>query len=75
MTTFLGPTLLLSYVDPGVGLLAWQAIVAAFVGTLFYLRKTRKLFVRRFSALFQAARRSSHNPPRPPPKQQSSGEP
>jgi hypothetical protein len=31
----------LAYVDPGLGLLAWQALVAACVGTLFYLRKTR----------------------------------
>ena len=29
------------YVDPGVGLLAWQAIVATFVGILFQVKKTR----------------------------------
>ena len=29
------------YVDPGLGLLAWQAVVAAFLGLLFYVKKTR----------------------------------
>ena len=32
---------ILAYVDPGTGLLAWQAIVAAFVGAFFYVKKTR----------------------------------
>ena len=31
----------LLYVDPGSGLLVWQMIVAAMVGTLFYLKKFR----------------------------------
>jgi hypothetical protein len=34
---------LLMYVDPGSGLLVWQMIVAALVGTLFYLKKFRAL--------------------------------
>lgn len=34
-----------AYIDPGVGLLAWQAIVAAVLGLLFYIRKTRTLVV------------------------------
>jgi hypothetical protein len=29
------------YVDPGLGLLAWQAVVAVFLGIVFYLKKTR----------------------------------
>jgi len=33
--------ILFGYVDPGVGLLMWQTVVAALVGTVFYLRKTR----------------------------------
>ena len=33
--------LLLAYVDPGSGLLLWQAAVAAIVGLVFYLKKTR----------------------------------
>jgi hypothetical protein len=36
---------ILAYVDPGMGLLAWQALVAACVGTLFYLKKTRTWLV------------------------------
>ncbi|HTD87467.1 MAG TPA: hypothetical protein VK850_12890 [Candidatus Binatia bacterium] len=31
----------LLYVDPGSGLMVWQIIVAAMVGTLFYLKKVR----------------------------------
>jgi len=30
-----------SYIDPGLGLLVWQALVAAALGALFYVRKTR----------------------------------
>jgi hypothetical protein len=30
-----------AYIDPGMGLLAWQALVAFCVGLLFYIRKTR----------------------------------
>jgi len=37
--------LFLAYVDPGVGLLVWQTIVAAVLGLLFYLRKTRMFIV------------------------------
>ena len=32
---------ILAYVDPGTGLLAWQAVMAAIVGTFFYVKKTR----------------------------------
>ena len=34
---------LLLYVDPGSGLLIWQMIVAAMIGTLFYLKRFRTL--------------------------------
>lgn len=34
--------MILGYIDPGQGMLIWQAIVSAFVGILFYLRKTRQ---------------------------------
>jgi hypothetical protein len=30
-----------AYVDPGSGLLAWQMVVAACVGALFYVKKFR----------------------------------
>jgi hypothetical protein len=35
----------LAYIDPGVGALLWQTIIAAFVGFLFYLKQTRKWIV------------------------------
>jgi len=34
--------MMLGYIDPGQGMLIWQAIVSAFVGVLFYLKKTRQ---------------------------------
>jgi hypothetical protein len=37
---------LLLYVDPGSGLLVWQMIVAAMIGTLFYLKKFRAVMVK-----------------------------
>jgi O-antigen/teichoic acid export membrane protein len=40
--------LILAYIDPGVGALLWQTIIAAFVGFLFYLKKTRRWIVRVF---------------------------
>jgi hypothetical protein len=43
---------LLAYIDPGVGLLIWQAIVAAFVGLLFYLKKTRRWIIGLFRKMF-----------------------
>lgn len=46
--------LFLAYVDPGVGLLVWQTIVAAILGLLFYLRKTRMFIV---SLVLRATRR------------------
>ncbi len=36
---------LFGYIDPGVGLLAWQALIAAFLGLIFYLKKTRTFVV------------------------------
>jgi len=35
---------ILAYVDPGSGMLAWQLVMAGFVGLLFYLKKVRSLF-------------------------------
>jgi hypothetical protein len=34
-------TIILAYVDPGLGALLWQTSIAAFVGFLFCLKKTR----------------------------------
>jgi hypothetical protein len=47
-----------AYVDPGTGLLAWQTVVAAFVGTLFYVKKTRDWLLRCFSRLFKRGKSS-----------------
>ena len=46
-----------AYVDPGLGLLAWQALVAAFVGALFYIKKTRDFLVRLFQKVFRIGQR------------------
>jgi len=43
---------LFAYVDPGVGALLWQTITAAFVGFLFYLKKTRRWIVGVFRKMF-----------------------
>lgn len=43
----------LAYVDPGLGLLAWQALVAAFLGAIFYIKKTRDFLVRTFQRVFR----------------------
>jgi hypothetical protein len=32
---------LFAYIDPGSGLLAWQMVLAACVGCLFYIKKCR----------------------------------
>jgi hypothetical protein len=44
--------LILAYIDPGVGALLWQTIIAAFVGLLFYLKKTRRWIVDVFRKMF-----------------------
>lgn len=46
--------MIFAYVDPGLGLLAWQAVVAAFVGSIFYVRKTRNWIVRLVQKLFRS---------------------
>jgi hypothetical protein len=47
-----------AYIDPGLGLLAWQALVAACLGLLFYLKKTRALFARLFQKFSRTEKRS-----------------
>jgi hypothetical protein len=44
--------MLLAYIDPGLGALLWQTIIAAFVGFLFYLKKTRRWIVGVFRKMF-----------------------
>ena len=47
----------LAYVDPGLGLLAWQALVATFLGAIFYIKKTRDLLIRLFQKVFRIGQR------------------
>jgi len=44
---------MLAYIDPGIGALAWQTIISAFIGMFFYLKKTRLWFVGIFQKLFR----------------------
>lgn len=58
---------ILAYVDPGTGLLAWQAVVAAFVGTFFYVKKTRDWLLGhfwRFCRLGKSGGKPHHEPGR-----------
>jgi O-antigen/teichoic acid export membrane protein len=50
---------ILAYIDPGVGALVWQTILAAFVGFLFYLKKTRRWIVGMFRKMFGHSRKPS----------------
>ena len=34
--------MMIAYIDPGLGSLIWQTAVSAFVGLMFYLKKTRR---------------------------------
>ena len=45
--------ILIAYVDPGTGLLLWQAIVSAFVGAIFYVKKTRTWVFRGISKVLR----------------------
>ena len=47
---------IIAYVDPGLGLLAWQALVAVFVGLLFYLNKTRTWLAKLLRKVFRAGK-------------------
>jgi len=44
--------MILAYIDPGTGALLWQTILAAFVGFLFYLKKTRRWIMGVFRKMF-----------------------
>jgi hypothetical protein len=45
-----------AYIDPGSGLLIWQAVVAFFVGLMFYLKQTREWIIGLFRKLFRGKR-------------------
>jgi hypothetical protein len=48
----------LAYVDPGLGLLAWQALVATFLGAIFYIKKTRDFLLRFGQKIFRIDHRT-----------------
>ncbi|MCZ7637949.1 MAG: hypothetical protein M5U12_19065 [Verrucomicrobia bacterium] len=60
-----------AYIDPGSGLLIWQAVVAFFVGLVFYLKQTREWLFGLFRRLFRgkshsdAAAKPGPLPPEP----------
>jgi len=63
---------ILAYIDPGTGALLWQTSIAAFVGFLFYLKKTRRWIVDVFRRMFAGGQK----PPGvsieiPPPKMEA----
>lgn len=37
--------MIIAYIDPGLGALLWQTILAALVGFLFYVKKIRRWIV------------------------------
>jgi hypothetical protein len=64
---------IVAYIDPGLGALLWQMIVAAFVGFLFYLKQTRRWIVGVIVGGFRKAFGRGQKPPGvsieiPPPK-------
>ncbi len=62
----------LAYIDPGSGLLLWQAIVAAFVGFIFYLKQTRKWIVHQVQRLFGRADKTQPAESKPAPESRQS---
>jgi hypothetical protein len=47
---------LFAYIDPGMGLLLWQSVIAACLGTLFYLKKTRAWIANVLRKLFRVGK-------------------
>ena len=45
--------IIIAYVDPGLGALLWQSLIASFVGLMFYLKKTREWIMRMFRKIFR----------------------
>jgi len=51
--------IIVAYIDPGMGALIWQTITAAFVGFLFYLKKTRRWIVDVFRKAFRRGQKAA----------------
>jgi hypothetical protein len=49
--------MMLAYIDPGLGALIWQTMIAAFVGFLFYLKRTRRWVVGLLQKIFGRAQK------------------
>jgi hypothetical protein len=49
--------MLIAYIDPGLGTLIVQTVVAAFVGVFFYINKTRRWVVAKIRNIFGRARK------------------
>jgi hypothetical protein len=49
--------MMLAYIDPGLGALIWQTMIAALVGLFFYLKKTRQWIVTLFRKIFGRAQK------------------
>jgi hypothetical protein len=45
--------IIMAYIDPGSGLLVWQAVMATMLGFLFYMKRTRDFIVRFVKKLFR----------------------
>ena len=57
---------MIAYVDPGLGLLAWQALVAAVLGLVFYIKKTREKVLGLLSKRFHNKQSPPEGPTRIP---------
>lgn len=51
--------IVLAYIDPGLGALIWQTMAAAFVGFLFYLKKTRRWIVSTILKIFRRGHKAA----------------
>ena len=55
--------MIIAYIDPGLGALLWQTIIAAFVGFLFYLKQTRRWIVGMIVGVFRKTFGRGQKPP------------
>jgi hypothetical protein len=50
--------MIVAYIDPGLGALIWQSVVAGIVGFLFYVKKSRRWIVNVFRNMFGCGQKS-----------------